>query len=365
MIRIPVSSLKEGQKFSKPVFLDDNSLFAPENVAIRKKDIALLNSLEILDVYTEGALIEGAKPVSPVEKSAQDVTQKITGLIKQLDAIFQAIRNLKAVNVRALWQITAVILQVVKTDRPTAVGFILGNSVEGYAMAKSSINTAILSALIGMEMKFAPKQLPEVVAGALLHDVGMLRIPPQILQKQGGLTQEEAQIIASHPIGSYQIIGKELLYPDSVCQIAVQHHERWDGTGYPQRLAGKMIVPGALIVSVADAFEAMVCKKSYRNSLTGYQAMKNLVSENAAHFSPEILKVFIKIMGIYPIGSCVQLSDGRMAKVIDLNPAIPLRPVVRIITEGADAGGETIDLLHNKQLYITKGVDLQNGPVQA
>jgi HD-GYP domain-containing protein (c-di-GMP phosphodiesterase class II) len=100
----------------------------------------------------------------------------------------------------------------------------------------------------------------------------------------------------------------------------------------------------------------MVNKKAYRNSMTGNHAMKTLVSENASHFSPDILKQFIKIMGIYPIGSGVLLNNGVTAKIIRINPEAPLRPVIETLN---DPTGGKIDLLTNKKLFITRALDIR------
>ncbi|GMO48654.1 MAG: HD-GYP domain-containing protein [Termitinemataceae bacterium] len=436
MTIIRVNSLKEGQIFSSPLILEDGSLFLPENVAIRAKDISFLGSMDVEKLFTEGSLVTGTQPASakpktpapshppnapaaappqknpPVavtllpeqaavreaysealnafseektdkskkqimpfsdvdpdliaqmKKNSAEVSQKILLLISQLDIIFKNIRTSKIVNMRKFWQITASLLHIIKADHRSAIGFILGNEIDnGLDLAKSSVNIAILSAIMSEEMGMHTQMVPEIVAGALLHDVGMLRISDLITRKKNALTPEEAQIIASHPVASSRIMLKEMECPKQVCIIGLQHHERWDGSGYPQRLRGNDIDTGALIVSIADAFEAMVSDKSYRNSLSGYQAMKNLVSENAAHFSPDILKIFIKIMGIYPIGSTVELSDGRAAKIISANAQTPLRPMVQIIRKQDGQfsrenikDGEIIDLLFTKDLYITKAV---------
>ncbi|GMO26886.1 MAG: HD-GYP domain-containing protein [Termitinemataceae bacterium] len=390
MNSIPVAALKEGQMFSSPVLFEDDSLFVPENIPLRLKDLSLLKTLEVDHVFTQGklvgvvdtvlkspekaaqqdssvspdkkALAADTKYIQELEKSTLEVNKKLSQLILQINSIFQLIKYEQDVNVRNFWQITATLLHIIKMDKRSSVAFILGNSVNGCDMAKNAINIAILSALISEDMELNSQDVPEIVAAALLHDCGMLRLPDEIVLKKGTLNAEEAKIISSHPVNSYKIICKELLCTRSVGIAALQHHERWDGSGYPQGLAGKDIAIGALIVSAADAFEAMVSQKAYRNSLTGYQAMKNIVSGNAAHFSPIVLKSFVKIMGIYPIGSIVQLNDGSTARIIELNSDIPLRPLVQIVaykdskTTNAVEGGTLIDLIQNKKLYITKAL---------
>ncbi|GHU42074.1 metal-dependent phosphohydrolase [Spirochaetia bacterium] len=381
---VETALLKEGQKFSGDVFLEDDTLFLPANVAIRKKDLEFVKSMGVTELYTSGKIIDvvvnrktssntqnNASVVSEAKDAAQtafskvensQTNRKIESFVKQLDGIFNAIKNHRVVNVRSLWQITASLLQIIKTNRTDAINSFLGGTIEEYAMAKNSVNVAILVAVIGEDLEFAVQKIPELVAGALLHDVGMLRLPPEIVHKKSALSVEDAQLIASHPVLSYKIIKNELLYPHSVCQIALQHHERWDGTGYPSRLKGNNIDKGALIVSITDAFEAMVCEKPYRNSMIGYEAMKTLVSENAAHFSPDMLKAFVKVMGIYPIGSGVQLNDGSIARVVEIHSDIPLRPVIQILLDGN--GTEVtkdiiIDLLTNKDRFITRAMDIR------
>jgi HD-GYP domain-containing protein (c-di-GMP phosphodiesterase class II) len=187
-------------------------------------------------------------------------------------------------------------------------------------------------------------------------------MPKEILDKRGGLSDTERQRIASHPLHTNKIVIQELHYPTEVGIIVLQHHERWDGGGYPHRISGDQIDLGARIVSVADAFEAMVSQKPYRNSIVGYQAMKNLMADNSRRFDPDILKTFIKVMGIYPIGSIVLLSSGALARVIEVRSDAPLRPKIHLLIDGSGKifkpeEGDVIDLLTEKSLYISKAVD--------
>jgi HD-GYP domain-containing protein (c-di-GMP phosphodiesterase class II) len=229
-------------------------------------------------------------------------------------------------------------------------------------MAKSSVNAAILSALIAKELKLPNHKVIQIISAALIHDIGMLRLPKDILDKRGGLSNAEMQRMQAHPLYANKIIIKELLYPEEIGVIALQHHERWDGEGYPRRLAGTAIELGARIVSVADAFEAMVSQKPYRNSMMGYQAIKNLLSDNSRRFDPDVLRAFIQTMGIYPIGSIILLNNGALARVTEVNGSAPLRPKIKIIIDEfgkmfKQDEGESIDLLIEKGLFIARAVD--------
>ena len=130
-------------------------------------------------------------------------------------------------------------------------------------------------------------------------------------------------------------------------------------------ISGENIEIGARIVSVADAFEAMVSQKPYRNSMMGYQAMKNLLSDNLRRFDPDVIKTFIQTMGIYPISSFILLNNGALARVVNVHGNAPLRPSIRILVDEygkiySQGEGAIIDLLAEKNLFITKAVDPSN-----
>ena len=385
MKKILVNNLREGTIFSEPVYIEGNNLLVPAGVAVRKKDISRLTSWGIESVETNGDIIP-AELIKKAEsdakaKAEEKVAKKSTSvvslpdiyenkaayrsyldLIERLEEICNNIASGISVEARSIDSITGRLLQAVREQRHSFIGYILGGEIKGHNMAKNLVNTAILSALIAQEMKLPNHKAMQIVTGALLHDVGMLRMPKEILEKQGGLSETELQRIQSHPLYTYKIVNKELLYPEDVGLIVLQHHERWDGEGYPRRISGTAIDLGARIVSVADAFEAMVSQKPYRNSMMGYQAMKNLLSDNLRRFDPDVIKAFIQTMGIYPIGSIILLNNGALARVTEVQPNAPLRPKIKILIDEfgktfKQDDGDEIDLLVEKGLFIAKAVD--------
>lgn len=398
MKKIPITNLRPGLTFSEPVYIEGNNLLVPAGVAIRKKDIERLQSWGIVTVETEGEALgiervpkshreetnpakDGKTPDVPVQDGPEfrkkpnsntlslvevqenkGAYRSYLDLIERLDVVFGNIASGVSVEARAIDDIAIRMIQAVRDQRDSIIGFILGGEVAGHEMAKSSVNAAILSALIAQEMKIPNHKVMLIITGALLHDVGMFRLPKEILDKKGGLSEVEFQRMQAHPLYTHKIVSKELLYPEDVGLIVLQHHERWDGEGYPRRLSGTAIDIGARIVSVADAFEAMVSQKPYRNSMMGYQAMKNLLSDNSRRFDPDVLKAFIQTMGIYPIGSIIFLNNGALGRVIEVHGDAPLRPKIRILVDEfgkvfRQDEGDIIDLLTEKSLFIAKAVD--------
>ncbi|MDR1251335.1 MAG: HD-GYP domain-containing protein [Treponema sp.] len=374
MNKIAIHTLKAGITFTEPVYIDSDNLLVPAGIPIRQKDLDQLASWGISEVETEG-VIETEENKDTAAKNGVSSKLSLTevqenkgpyrsyvSLIERLDAVFTGIADKAPVEAHSIDNISSQLLQEVRDRRDSFIGFILGGEIKGHDLAKSSINTAILSALIAMEFKLINYKILQIAIGALLHDVGMLRLPKEILDKRGGLSDVERQRISSHPLLAYQIVTKELLYPEDMGIIVLQHHERWDGGGYPRQIAKTKINIGARIVSVADAFEAMVSQKSYRNSMVGYQAMKNILADNSRRFDPNVLKAFIKTMGIYPIGSIVLLNNTALARVIEVHGDAPLRPKIHILI--SEYGrvfkpdeGDIIDLKTERSLFISKAVD--------
>jgi len=406
MKKIPVKSLRPGLIFSEPVYIDGNNILVPAGAPIRKKDITQLNNWGIEVVETDGKLLPPDAVSKAAEAAAENSDEPHDGagrnktgaasgkpaashdskktsanmlsltevqenkgayriyinLIERLDSVFNNIANGITVEARSIDNISSQTLQAIHEQRDSFIGFILGGEVSGHDMAKSSVNAAILSALIAQELKFPNHKILQIVTGALLHDIGMFRLPHEILDKKGGLSETEFQRMKNHPLYSHKIVSKELLYPEEVGMVALQHHERWDGEGYPRQISGTSIYMGARIVSVADAFEAMVSQKSYRNSMIGYQAMKNLLSDNSRRFDPDVLKAFIQTMGIYPIGSIVLLNNGALTRVVEVHGDAPLRPKVQVLIDEfgkvfKQEEGEILDLLAEKSFFIAKAVD--------
>ena len=249
MNTINTSALMQGQIFSAPVYSEGKNLLVPAQVPLRQKDIDLLINWGIETVTTEGEVIgieESEAPlplddpnqplhIDPSKFSISDVQQN-TGpyrayksLIEKLAAIFTGIKSGVDVEMRAIDNIGVQLLQDLREHPNSFIDYILGGEVIGHELAKSSVNTAILSALTAQELKLPHHKINNIIAGALLHDVGMLRLSKGITEKKGGLSEAELEQIKSHPLHTSKIVAKELFGPHEVNLIALQHHERWDG----------------------------------------------------------------------------------------------------------------------------------------
>jgi HD-GYP domain-containing protein (c-di-GMP phosphodiesterase class II) len=360
-----VSELQDGMQFSAPVFIDEESVLVPEGVVIRQKDIDRLDRWGIDVVKSDGMPVSDAQ-LEAAFTSAQAGTggkllQNYTDALVFLDHFYTEAEQGLKLDPALVSTFMQVYYPAMKDSIEDAMGLTFRQNKTESRYAGSAINCMILSVAIGNRLKLPGHRLMNLAQGALLHDIGMTRIPRSILDKKGTLTPEEMKTMQSHTVYSYRIITKELGLSEEVGRIVLLHHERWDGKGYPKGLSAKEIPLSARIVSVTDAYEAMIRDKPYRGSMIGYKAVRQILNDNGRRFDSEILKVFIKSMGVYPPGSVVILQDGSVGKVVRNHRDVPLRPVVQILVAGNGekipaSKQKTVDLLEASDSFIARAV---------
>jgi HD-GYP domain-containing protein (c-di-GMP phosphodiesterase class II) len=203
-----------------------------------------------------------------------------------------------------------------------------------------TVNSLILSVTMGSYLKFSEDQLTDLAVAALLHEAGMLHIPPDVYLTGNPLTREERRAIVTHPILGFNIL-KSLNFPQSIRLAVLEHHERENGSGYPQRLTGNKIHLYAKIIAVACSFEAITAVRPYKDARDSHSGILDLLKNEGGRYDETAIRALICSLSIYPIGSYVLLSDGRKAQVVDANPEEPRYPIVRIFGESGNAPVKT------------------------
>ncbi len=220
------------------------------------------------------------------------------------------------------------------------------------------LNVAILAVKIGQGIGYGEAELARLALAAALHDVGMTSIPRPILEKPGALSPEELALIRQHPEQGFRML--QVLGPpfEWVATVALQHHEREDGSGYPQGLTGEQIHEYAKIVGLADVYESLshtrLCHGRGR-PFDVVERIREIVRRNRHTFPPRMLKGLLEGVSPFPVGSLVRLNSLEIARVVANNPASPLRPVVEVITGPKGerlAAARRVDLAQNALLYI-------------
>lgn len=224
---------------------------------------------------------------------------------------------------------------------------IIGNlsEIQGYDdyTFHHSVNTTIISLILGMASGYSEQKLMELGMGVLMHDIGKIKVPEEILNKKMPLTEAEFGEIKQHPTYGFDILRKNNDLSLLSAHVAFQHQEKWDGSGYPRGLKGNAIHEYGRLAAVADVYEALTSKRVYRNAIEPNEAFEYIISQGNTHFDPKIVEVFKKNIAIYPSGSGVLLSNGQRGNVVKQNPAFPNRPFVRVFYENEEVLTAPID----------------------
>lgn len=216
---------------------------------------------------------------------------------------------------------------------------------------RHSLNVGRLSYLIGKHINLPDLVLEQIVLGALLHDIGKLTVPADLLKKTGRLLPEEYVLIKTHPINGFLKL-QEVNLPAEVTRIVQQHHERWNGQGYPLGLQGEQIHPYAQIVGIADVFDALTSARSYRPAIPPYHALEIIIKLRNRDFSPNIVSCLLDAVTLYPPNCLIHLNTGELGKVISYDKQTPTRPRILVNSESSPENPLILDLQHDAEHFI-------------
>lgn len=342
-MKIPVSFLTPGMILSRPVYGAKGEFLLNKGVTITARQIFALRRCGVLAVHVEcsGGIEEDLEVKNALEESTR--VQVMTavqawsnggGNFKGLSAILDEVKG---------------IVEEILSGKVPVGGLAEISSADAYTFAHS-VDVCVLSVFTGTKLGYKKPDLLRLGVGSLLHDLGKTKVPPEILNKPGKLTPVEFREIKKHPAWGYKILLEDVndqLDPNAM-NIVLNHHERYDGTGYPRQLKGKEIDEMASICSVADVYNAMTTDRVYRKALPAHEAYEMIAGGGGTMFDYRISSVFLSCIDPYPVGTLVQLSNKETALVIATNSSLPFRPIVRLIQTM-----ETIDLKKELSLVIT------------
>ncbi len=217
-----------------------------------------------------------------------------------------------------------------------------------------SFNIALLIGHLALRLYPGKKEfLQLVILGGLLHDLGKALIPNNILNKPGPLTSEEFKVMKQHPDLGVKLSHSAGITNETVVGIIASHHEKWSGKGYPLGIKGHEIPEAARIAAVADVFDALTAKRVYKDPMSSKNAITLIIKDAGNHFDIRIVREMLISLGLYPPGSIVSLSDGRVGVVVSAGGSDLIRPIVMIRMKKGETNQETTFInLKKSPLYI-------------
>ena len=225
-------------------------------------------------------------------------------------------------------------------------------------LLEHSLNVGILSAHFARSLGMSQPEIEAAAYSGLLHDLGKIKIPDEILHKPGRLTEDEMAVMKKHVEYGVDFLSAMKL-DTGLIKVVSEHHERLDGLGYPYRLSGEDISYNGRILAITDMYDALTADRCYKAGMPSQKALQILMKDSETKLDATLLQQFIKCMGIYPLGSLVELSNQRVAMVMHQNESQPLRPAVKMfysISGGHYITPKDVDLSKDLQINIVKAV---------
>ncbi|MBS0509559.1 MAG: HD-GYP domain-containing protein [Proteobacteria bacterium] len=217
-----------------------------------------------------------------------------------------------------------------------------------------SVSVCALMTAFARTLELPREVIREIAVGALLHDVGKAKVPDEILNKPAKLTDAEFEKMKNHVVQSKIILQGTPGISDIALDVAAQHHERYDGTGYPNKLKGEAISLYGQMGSIVDIYDAITSNRVYHKGMAPTEALRKLLEWSAMHFKPTLVQAFIRSVGIYPTGSLVRLESRRLAVVQAQHADKPMQPTVKVIfhADGRYLQPEDVDLRRSQDRIV-------------
>lgn len=330
---LSINHCESGMKLSRDIYNSNGSILVGNGAILSQRLIERLNELNINSIYVE-------------HKKSKDIFVKdiISKQTKQeaIDFVLSIFDDSQK-NPQEFCQVIAgkQICSIVQEKLSSLIYKCKNNSTVMNLLATvctvdknifvHSFHVMIYTVLIGSKMGLNEEQILDLGLGAILHDVGKILIPTEILNKPDKLTNEEYDMIKTHTSKGFELLQQQPDIPELVAQCTYQHHERMDGKGYPRKLHEANIHLYAKIIAVCDVFEALTSHRVYRKPMLPNDAMEFLFAGSGTQFCQKVLQAFRNSISLYPVGFYVTLSSGYSGVIVRNNPGMPSRPIVRIL----------------------------------
>lgn len=358
MRRIHISMVRAGERLARPIMRENGSVLLGSGVELSERFIARLREMGVDVVYVEDGQTEDIVPAEAIRdetrRQAVETIYKTVGSL--MDNPVNKGRAIAPDLGRTFRAVFGEIIQDLVSREDVMVSLTNIHVTDAY-LFNHSVNVAILAGIMGMAKGYNRSQIEDLGIGALLFDIGMTKVPKELLAKTSPLSPEERVIVEKHAVDGFNILRTQHDISLLSAHCALQHHERFDGSGYPRGLKGSEIHEYAQIVAIADVYDALTSPRSYRDRHTPAEAIEFLFGSGGGAFDLSLIRLFCRHISIYPIATTVMLNTGQIGVVSANNPLAVHRPTVRILREADGTPAVTpyeVDLSVDLQLMIVK-----------
>lgn len=364
MRKLSVDSLKPGMVVARAIYSADGQVLLNKGVVLKPSYIIRLKELGVPAVYIRDELLG--------DLEVEDIVSEQTRLaavraVKELFGNYQG-RGMGhvplLVDSARIQRIVISLLEDLLDRKELMVNLTDIRALDDYTFAHS-VNVCILALVTGLTLRYSREDLLHLGVGAMLHDIGKTCVPLHILNKPGKLTMEEYELVCRHARCGFDILRMQKSVSLVSARVALEHHERYNGSGYPQGLKGEEIHEFARITGVVDVYDALTADRVYRRAYPPHEAYEMLAGSGNFTHDFEIVKAFLANVAAYPVGTLVQLNSGDVGVVTGTARGHSHRPRVRLLyrPSGEPYGEQlTLDLAVEMHYYVSQILPAEDLP---
>lgn len=339
---VPIECVREGSFLAKTIYDNEGRVLLREGVKLNELFLRRIKHIKIFSIYINDEYSENI--IEDIIKP--ELRQKAIKTVKDTFVSFEKYNSITSKSqgsyvdskfikekqnyFLSIGDIATSILDEIFTQKNALINVVDIKNLDSYTY-QHSVNVAIISLILGMQLQLSKFELYSLCLGALLHDIGKVFISNEIIQKYDKLTEKEYSIVKEHSQKGYDYLkgSPDISAPSRI--IALQHHERFNGHGYPEGRKGNDINKLAKIVAIADVYDALTSDRPQRRALSPNEALEYIMAGGGTLFDYNMVLAFSKVVVPYSEGTLVRLTNGDIALVEENHPNYPLRPKVKII----------------------------------
>lgn len=246
--------------------------------------------------------------------------------------VLKEIREGKNINVGKIEEVVSSMVNSILENADTMLTLAKIKQYDEYTF-KHSLNVAILTIALAKYLHFPKRELQIIGTGGIMHDCGKMKVPPEILNKPGKLSEWEFSNMKKHPAAGAELLQETEGFDRRAILMVLQHHEKYAGGGYPYSVPGNRISTFGMMTAIADVYDALTSERVYKKGMPPFNALKILYRDRGFHFHPKFVEHFIRAMGLYPVGSLVRTGNNCLGIVIAANRTNLLHPRIMLITD--------------------------------